>query len=57
MKQIEILASADYDLRNIEDYILAKWSFDVLSDFYKRYDRALKIISSDHVVFSYYEDM
>ncbi|GEN77891.1 type II toxin-antitoxin system RelE/ParE family toxin [Chryseobacterium hagamense] len=56
MRQIEILASADLDLKNIEEYLLRKWSLNGLSDFYEKYDRALEIISSDHVVLSQYED-
>ncbi|WP_294333983.1 hypothetical protein [uncultured Chryseobacterium sp.] len=56
MKRVEILASADLDLKNIEEYILRKWSFNVLSDFYEKYDRAVEMISSDHVVFSRFED-
>jgi len=52
MRQIEILASADPDLQNIEEYLLRKWSLNGLSDFYEKYDRALEIISSDHVVLS-----
>ncbi|WP_294267605.1 hypothetical protein [uncultured Chryseobacterium sp.] len=56
MKRVEILASADLDPKNIEEYILRKWSFNVLSDFYEKYDRAVEMISSDHVVFSRFED-
>lgn len=56
MKQIEILSSADHDLISIENYILTRWSIDVLIDFYDKYDRALKIISSDHILLSQYED-
>ncbi|WP_294312004.1 hypothetical protein [uncultured Chryseobacterium sp.] len=56
MKRVEILASADLDLKNIEEYILRKWSFNILSDFYEKYDRAVEMISSDHVVFSRFED-
>ncbi len=56
MKRIEILASADLDLKSIEEYLLRKWSLNVLSNFYEKYDRALEIISSDHVVLSQYED-
>jgi len=56
MKRIEILASADLDLKNIEEYILRKWSFNILSDFYEKYDRAMEIISSDNVIFSRFED-
>ncbi|WP_294324678.1 hypothetical protein [uncultured Chryseobacterium sp.] len=56
MKRVEILASADLDLKNIEEYILRKWSFNILSDFYEKYDRAVEMISFDHVVFSRFED-
>lgn len=56
MRQIEILASADLDLQNIEEYLLRKWSLNGLSDFYEKYDLALEITSSDHVVLSQYEN-
>lgn len=53
--QIEVLSSADLDLKNIEDYLLNKWSYEVLLDFYEKYDRALDILSSGKVLFSSYE--
>ncbi|HAP95691.1 type II toxin-antitoxin system RelE/ParE family toxin [Epilithonimonas hominis] len=56
MKRIETSTSADLDFKNIEDYLLQKWSYDVLVDFYDKYDRALEILASDNVVFSRYED-
>lgn len=52
MKQIEILASADLDFKNIEDYLLKEWSLNVLLDFYEKYEKALEIIASEKVVFS-----
>jgi len=56
MIQIEVLASADLDFKNIEDYLLKEWSLDVLLDFYDKYDKALEIIASEKVIFSRYED-
>mgnify|MGYP000458595468 CR=1 FL=1 len=54
--KIEILSSADKDLKSIEEYLLEKWSYEVLLDFYEKYDKALEILSSEIVVFSFYED-
>ena len=54
--KIEILSSADKDLKSIEEYLLEKWSYEVLLDFYEKYDKALEILSSEIVVFSIYED-
>ena len=56
MLRIEVLTSADLDLKNIEDYLLKEWSYEVLLDFYDKYDKALEIISSEKVLFSCYED-
>lgn len=56
MRQIEILISADSDLKNIEDYILSQWSYDVLVDFYDKYDKALEILATEIVLFSHYEN-
>lgn len=53
---IVVLPSADNDFKNIEDYLLNKWSYDVLRDFYHTFDRALEILSSQKVVFSNYMD-
>ena len=52
----EILSRADKDLKSIEEYLLEKWSYEVLLDFYEKYDKALEILSSEIVVFSFYED-
>ena len=54
--KIEILSSADKDLKSIEEYLLEKWSYEVLLDFYEKYDKALEILSSEILVFSFYED-
>ena len=56
MKRIETSTSADLDFKNIEDYLLKEWSYDVLVDFYDKYDKALEILSSEKVVFSRYEE-
>ena len=56
MRRIKILNSADSDFKNIEDYLLKEWSYDVLVDFYDKYDKALEILSSEKVVFSRYEE-
>ena len=56
MKRLETSTSADLDFKNIEDYLLKEWSYDVLVDFYDKYDKALEILSSEKVVFSRYEE-
>ena len=53
--KIEILSSADKDLKSIEEYLLEKWSYEVLLDFYEKYDKALEILSSEIVVFAFDE--
>lgn len=47
MRQIEILSNADLDFKNIEEYLLNNWSYDVLLDFYDKFDRALEILVSE----------
>ena len=56
MRRIKILNSADSDFKNIEDYLLKECFYDVLVDFYDKYDKALEILSSEKVVFSRYEE-
>ena len=56
MKRLETSTSADLDFKNIEDYLLKEWSYDVLVDFYDKYDKALEILSSEKVGFSRYEE-
>ena len=41
--KIEILSSADKDLKSIEEYLLEKWSYEVLLDFYEKYDKVFSI--------------
>lgn len=56
MRQIEILSNADLDFKNIEEYLLNNWSYDVLVDFYEKFDRALEILVSENILFSQYEN-
>ena len=56
MRRIKILNSADSDFKNIEDYLLKECSYDVLVDFYDKYDNALENIASEKVLFYRYED-
>lgn len=56
MRQIEILTNADCDLKNIEEYLLNNWSYDVLVDFYDKYDKVLEILASENILFSQYEN-
>ena len=56
MRRIKILNSADSDFKNIEDYLLKECSYDVLVDFYDKYDNAMENIASEKVLFYRYED-
>ena len=56
MRRIKILNSADSDFKNIEDYLLKECFYDVLVDFYDKYDNALENIASEKVLFYRYED-
>lgn len=49
-------AEADRDLMLIEDYLLRNWSYAVLVDFYRKYDRACEMICDGSVKFMQYED-
>lgn len=56
MKRFEVSPIAEKDLQNIEDYLLEKWTFQVLEDFAEKLQKAIDLILFGDVIFQKFEN-
>ncbi len=54
--QIEITEKAEKDLEQIDEYVLNRWSNNVLMDFYNKFEKIIENIASGKIVYQIHEN-